>query len=81
MMVGEKLGKMSALPCHHPRLRRPRTILRCYQRRVEGWSGRGYCFEGLLPDCPVSHRPQHSVLEENGERGQRSQKQSVRIER
>ena len=37
-------------------------------------------FEGLLPDCPVSHRPQHSVLEENGERGQRGQKQPVRIE-
>ena len=36
--------------------------------------------EGLLPDCPISHRPQHSVLEENGERGQRRQKQSVRIE-
>ena len=33
--------------------------------------------EGLLPDCPVSHRPQHSVLEENVERGQRGQKQSV----
>ncbi len=29
----------------------------------------------LLPDCPVSHRPQHGVLEENGERGQRGQKQ------
>jgi hypothetical protein len=37
--------------------------------------------EGLLPDCPISHRPQHSVLEENGERGQRGQEQSVRIER
>ncbi len=39
------------------------------------------CLEGLLPDCPVSHRPQHSVLEENGEREQRGQKKSVRIER
>ncbi len=29
--------------------------------------------EGLLLDCPVSHRPQHGVLEENGERGQRGQ--------
>ncbi len=36
--------------------------------------------EGLLPDCPVSRRSQHSVLEENGEREQRGQKQPVRIE-
>ena len=36
--------------------------------------------EGLLPDCPVSHRPQHSVLEKHGERGQRGQKEPVRIE-
>ncbi len=40
----------------------------------------GIVLEGLLPDRPVSHRPQHSVLEEHGERGQRGQKQPVRIE-
>jgi hypothetical protein len=28
----------------------------------------------------VSHRPQHSVLEKHGERGQRGQEQPVRIE-
>ncbi len=45
------------------------------------WNVGSICLEGLLPDCPVSHRPEHSALEENGERGQRNQEQSVRIER
>jgi hypothetical protein len=40
----------------------------------------GIGFERLLCDCPVSHRKQESVLVRNGERGQRCQKHSVRIE-
>ncbi len=79
--MGGKLGRLSPLPCHHPRSLRPRTLRHC-RRRIVVWIGRGCWSAG--PQCrgrsartsavPLSRFAPSTMKCTGGTRGKRTER-------